>query len=310
MSVSKASWRSVVQFSFVCIMLVLASEAAVAQIVWSCKDEPKNPTFKWLAQKVAPVLWFSPDEPLIKNRNLADKDSIIPSPLPASEKPMQRTVYYRMTDLRRSRVSGRSSAQELIDRLEEIKEHAPIPFDNLSAVEIRYLFYYERDYGFGGHPHDLEAVDIKVEVRHTSDCNFLQITRIAGAAHGVDWYTNTLELKKDIEADELDMVLPPHILVEEGKHASAPDRNADGWYTPGYDSTRNRNDAWGVRDTLRNRMLAGECTMRKTRKTVLRAGKSWHLAGNQPMCRRNRPHRDLKTVQRNHRQLLQVSNQL
>ena len=44
--------------------------------------------------------------------------------------------------------------------------------------------------------------------------------------------------------------LPLHILVEEGKHASCTDRNADGQFTPGYDGTERVNDAWGVRDTL------------------------------------------------------------
>ena len=38
------------------------------------------------------------------------------------------------------------------------------------------------------------------------------------------------------------------LLVEEGKHAVAPDRNADGVYTPGYDVNKRIKDAWGVRD--------------------------------------------------------------
>src|SRR5262249_10041825 len=44
---------------------------------------------------------------------------------------------------------------------------------------------------------------------------------------------------------------------EEGKHASAPDRNGDGAYTPGFDVDIHPNDAWGVRDILRTRWLQG-----------------------------------------------------
>jgi hypothetical protein len=40
------------------------------------------------------------------------------------------------------------------------------------------------------------------------------------------------------------------LLVEEGKHASCTDKNADGYYTPGYDVNKRVNDAWGVRDVM------------------------------------------------------------
>lgn len=51
--------------------------------------------------------------------------------------------------------------------------------------------------------------------------------------------------------------MPLHVLVEEGKHATSPDRNADGLYSPGYDVNRRTPDAWGIRDTLRNRRQGG-----------------------------------------------------
>jgi len=49
---------------------------------------------------------------------------------------------------------------------------------------------------------------------------------------------------------------PLLVLVEEGKHASAPDRNGDGMFTPNYDVNRFVADAWGVRDTMRSRQLS------------------------------------------------------
>jgi hypothetical protein len=49
---------------------------------------------------------------------------------------------------------------------------------------------------------------------------------------------------------------PLIVLVEEGKHASAPDRNGDGMFTPNYDVNRFTADAWGARDTMRSRHLS------------------------------------------------------
>jgi hypothetical protein len=40
------------------------------------------------------------------------------------------------------------------------------------------------------------------------------------------------------------------LFVEEGKHGTAPDRNAEGAYMRGYDVTERVNDAWGIRDSL------------------------------------------------------------
>lgn len=68
-----------------------------------------------------------------------------------------------------------------------------------------------------------------------------------GAAHGSPWYENRLDLTKP---GVTDVSLPPTLLVEEGKHAVTPDRNADGWYTPGYDVNDRPNNAWGVRDAV------------------------------------------------------------
>jgi hypothetical protein len=45
------------------------------------------------------------------------------------------------------------------------------------------------------------------------------------------------------------------IFVEEGKHGSAPDRNADGQFTRGYDVNHTVNDAWGVRDIMGSGVL-------------------------------------------------------
>ena len=129
--------------------------------------------------------------------------------------------------------------------------------EKLAEITLRYFAYYASDVASRGHEHDLEVVDVVLRIdRVTTEelrppCFVVRVARIVGAAHGSDWYSNVLDLEDGGE----ELVLPPHVLVEEGKHASAPDRNADGWFTPGYDATRRVNDAWGVRDAFRNNIV-------------------------------------------------------
>lgn len=81
-------------------------------------------------------------------------------------------------------------------------------------------------------------------------CTQVRLRRVKGNAHGVSWYANILNVAADTR-------LPMTLLVEEGKHASCPDRNADGAYTPGYDVNVHVNDAWGVRDVFGSGRLLG-----------------------------------------------------
>ena len=57
-------------------------------------------------------------------------------------------------------------------------------------------------------------------------------------------YTNELVVD---ESDE-SVVLPVRVLVERGKHSTAPDRDGNGRYEAGYDVNRHARDAWGTRD--------------------------------------------------------------
>ncbi len=103
------------------------------------------------------------------------------------------------------------------------------------------------DFGGGTHVHDVEYIETRLAVARRPGCPecpwVLGLMRVTGKAHGIQWYDNTLAVDGATS-------LPVHILVEEGKHASCTDRNADGHYTPGFDVTERVNDAWGVRDTL------------------------------------------------------------
>jgi hypothetical protein len=77
-----------------------------------------------------------------------------------------------------------------------------------------------------------------------SGTRVLVVTRVSGQAHGLEWFWNVIEVDDDTS-------FPMHLLIEEGKHAFATDKNGDGVFTPGYDVNVRINDAWGVRDIIR-----------------------------------------------------------
>ena len=109
------------------------------------------------------------------------------------------------------------------------------------GVAIRYFFYYPEDFGFNSHVHDLEGAEVHIEL--ASDRKALRLARIAASAHGVSWLTNELKI-----SEAMDVVIPPHLFVEEGKHATAPDREGDSVYQHGHDVNAFLPDSWGVRD--------------------------------------------------------------
>gem|GEM_PF-3225459 len=196
------------------------------RLVWR-GDSP--PGLERIAALLAPVLWFSADEPLILRGQLP-----LPHPHPCDAPADRGIVYYQVARI----------------RLRSDRRIGPPPwegeelFANVHGMALRYFFYYRQDFGFHPHLHDLELVEMEVSLDRPQDGAYtVRLERIIGFAHGTDWYANELVVDDDIR-------LPPVILVEEGKHASCPDRNADGLYTPGYDVNRRVHDAWGVRDVL------------------------------------------------------------
>src|SRR5262245_24169138 len=210
-------------------------------------------TFGQLVERVAPVLWFSENEP-------AQRDGLFPAAILPESSP-RRVVYYKARvrlDAPEEGCKRMDSDRYLCDSI-DLGPDVRIPTEHVTSAHVLFYFYYKQDYGFGGHRHDLEGLD--VELRRQGSA--LVIASVVGAAHGQGWYSNELRLDKD---DEL--VLPIHALVEEGKHATAPDRNADGIYSPRYDVTHYPNDAWGIRDAMSGRYLPGnrfDATMAKRR---------------------------------------------
>jgi len=194
-----------------------------------------------LASYCAPILWFSPDEPLLEDR--VGRDITIPSPFPFDEDQRSPVVYFRL----RTVIARTEEGNPVHTHTGGSKSDAVLDMSNLVGVDLDFFFYYTHEEGFGAHEHDVESVEMKLALVHGDgdECKYaLVVTRTVGKAHGVRWYDNTLE-------SDAYTVFPIHILVEEAKHASCTDKNGDGYYTPGYDVNTRVNDAWGVRDIIR-----------------------------------------------------------
>ena len=211
----------------------------VPGVVWYGMDSAM--TIQKFAEACAPILWFSPDEPLLMDRT--GKEIRLPEPFPFESAPDAPVVYYRIR-----RIIGNPDAPgpayigDSKDRKRSI-----IDLRYARAVELDFFFYYSSEEGFGGHQHDVESVEMKIGIgsRDCENCRYgFAVMRVNAKAHGILWYDNTLET-------DIYSVFPMAILVEEGKHASCTDKNGDGYYTPGYDVNRRINDAWGVRDVIR-----------------------------------------------------------
>ena len=210
----------------------------VQAVVWFGR-EPRM-TLSRLAAYCAPVVWFSPDEPLLEERS--GKDITIPQAFPFEEAGKGPVVYYRVRSLQTRGKSAGAFRPDARDRGGSVLDLAKI-----AGIDLDYFFYYPSESGLGSHAHDVESAQMQVVVWRRDKCPeapyHVVVTRVVGKAHGIQWYDNTLGV------DEFTK-FPIHILSEEGKHASCPDKNADGYFTPSYDVNRRINDAWGVRDII------------------------------------------------------------
>jgi hypothetical protein len=223
-------------------------------IVWT-QGEPFS--LEILATRAAPVLWLSPDEPVtdglsdLPTTAAAVRDCAKPPPAEATAR--RRALFYRVDSVRLledlQTPDGRSIRVPVDDVLKErrtSKTDREWAVDDFRTVTIRYMLYFPCDEGFNGHAHDLENVLIRIEIVEDRDLKLsARIVSVTGMAHGVDNYANQLLV------DKLnDVVYPIHMLVEEGKHAVVPDRDADGQFRPHFDVNVGARDAWGIVDPL------------------------------------------------------------
>jgi hypothetical protein len=133
---------------------------------------------------------------------------------------------------------------------------APTAVHTVERFDIRFFFYYSEDAGPGCHWNDLEGITVTVMLlHHSTGLVTVRISRVSGWAHGSNLFANQLDVTKGVAGEDLS--LPITVLVEENKHASAPDRNGDGVFTPGYDVNTQVADAWGVRDAFSSGYMLG-----------------------------------------------------
>jgi hypothetical protein len=255
--------RSLAAFALIAILATAATETRAACECPNAFDLEGEPGIIWrgeepitldeIAHIAAPVMWFSPDEPLL----LSGMSTGLPDPHPCDEKPAENGVVYYQPYFIRLNAGAEPVSKPF--------ETDPEFFTKVNSFLLRYYFYYQYDYGFDGHEHDIEIAIFQLVPERTLDgCYQLRLLEVECMAHGVDWYNNILTVEHDTR-------FPIHILVEEAKHASCPDRNADGHFTPGYDVTKHINDAWGVRDVLGSGYLLGasfKASMAKARLPV------------------------------------------
>ncbi len=200
----------------------------------------------------APVFWFSPDEPELHNRE--GKDILIPAPFPFDESSDGPVVYYQV----RTVIVSADDDEDVFLTEESNPGDTILDLSRIYGLDINYNHYYRFESGLGGHDHDTEQAQIKVYVHRFEGAGGvttyqLYLLQATGKAHALVWYDNIYRVDQDQLNRELE--LPFHIMVEEGKHASITDMNADGYYTPGYDVNVRRNDAWGLRDVIRTGSL-------------------------------------------------------
>jgi hypothetical protein len=213
-------------------------------IVWY-GSEPRI-TFQDLARYCGPILWFSPDEPLLDGKKGAEIR--VPEPVPFEEPVDAPIVYYRVREL----LLGGKALDASHELTREEKGGSVLHLDRIGGIKFDYFFYYSTEEGVGRHAHDVESAELLLRVIHNPMCPgceyAISVERVTAKAHGLLWYDNTLDIDKDVS-------FPITLLVEEGKHATCTDKNGDGYYSPGYDVNRRINDAWGVRDVIRTGAL-------------------------------------------------------
>jgi hypothetical protein len=213
-------------------------------ILWEGRAE--DFTLQNLAARSAPCIWMSPDEPTEGPRAWPTVTDLNDLPRLRSRVHSDNpTVYFNVREMRFKR-SLTAEARALAPEIDHAWSAERL--DALFTLRLRYFFYYLEEAGIGQHTNDLESAELKIEIGHDLNTGtfFAKLVRGEAAAHGLGWYTNTVDFTKFYFSGPY----RPTVLVEEGKHASAFDVNQDGVFSPGFDANVGHEEAWGIRDSI------------------------------------------------------------
>ena len=223
----------------------------VPGVIWWGAE--RHLTAERIAAYAAPILWFSPDEPSLQRTS--GPDIRIPEPIPGELLP-DRPVLYYLIDRIRLRPGTQGSA---VVRDSAAPGRTRLELSKVAMIHLSFFAHYNREEGLGAHPHDIEPAEFRlVLLPHTwsgfakyipggarcpAGTMVLVVVRVTAKAHALVWFWSVLDTDDNAR-------FPMHLLVEEGKHALATDKNGDGVFTPGYDVNERINDAWGTRDII------------------------------------------------------------
>ncbi|KPJ89785.1 MAG: hypothetical protein AMS18_12145, partial [Gemmatimonas sp. SG8_17] len=187
-------------------------------------------TLNEFASYTAPIYWFSPDEPTMDD--LEGKDLRIPQALPFESQPDSPVVYYQYNNIgRRTDEEGPAFIPDSTNMANSI-----IELQNVVAMNLKYIAYFPREEGLGGHEHDVEPAEFRIWVLRSTtplliedygvECDQLMyvigVLRVTAEAHGLEWYFNVLDVDEYTK-------FPMTLIAEEGKHGMCTDKNADGY---------------------------------------------------------------------------------
>lgn len=205
----------------------------------SCNDEAQ-PSF---CRGCRPACW------LIRGRPWGDDDA-------REVEPQRRVLLAEPTDwiVRRDQLRGQRPTGEATSRQQTPESLEQDLRDQEAAAlggfrVLQYWFYYPFDDGPNAHADDAEHVSLFVAKGATSEGD--SIKAFVGAGHGNDSVNNILVTGNAFSRDAIfPRQLSPHtpVLVELGKHASAPDRDCNGRFDLGLDANLYPEGVWGSRD--------------------------------------------------------------
>jgi len=119
-----------------------------------------------LAAYCAPIFWYSPDEPELKNKT--GKDIRIPAAFPFEDQVDAPVVYYQVSEI----LVSEEGCETGFFRDDNDLGKSQVDLRKCVGFNIDYNHYYKYEVGLGKHNHDTEQVQFKVYVhQYTDDAN-------------------------------------------------------------------------------------------------------------------------------------------